>query len=88
LRLQGEFAYPLDLAKAVLARETIKTECTRQSQNVWEKRLAVVDLKRKFPALGDKADDEFLIDKERPVKKPEPSSVFFSTSRTTLLKFC
>ncbi|KAJ7132115.1 enhancer of polycomb-like-domain-containing protein [Mycena epipterygia] len=73
LRLQGEFAYPLDLAKSVLARETLKQECARQAQNVWEKRLAVVDLKRKFPTLGDKADDELLIDKERPSKKPETS---------------
>ncbi|KAJ7133035.1 hypothetical protein C8R46DRAFT_1140417, partial [Mycena filopes] len=73
LRLQGEFSYPLDLAKAVLAREGLKQESARHAQNVWEKRLAVVDLKRKFPALGDKADDELLIDKERPTKKVETS---------------
>jgi enhancer of polycomb-like protein len=78
LRLQGEFAYPLDLAKAVLAREGLKQENARQAQNVWEKRLAVVDLKRKFPTLGDRADEELLIDKERPPKKQETSSsVFF-----------
>ncbi|KAJ7035651.1 enhancer of polycomb-like-domain-containing protein [Mycena alexandri] len=71
LRLQGEFSYPLDLAKAVLAREGLKQESARHAQNVWEKRMAVVDLKRKFPALGDKADEELLIDKERPVKKAE-----------------
>ncbi|KAJ7880322.1 enhancer of polycomb-like-domain-containing protein [Mycena olivaceomarginata] len=74
LRLQGEFAYPLDLAKAVLAREGLKQENARQAQNVWEKRLAVVDLKRKFPTLGDRADEELLIDKERPPKKQETSS--------------
>ncbi|KAJ6624941.1 enhancer of polycomb-like-domain-containing protein [Mycena sp. CBHHK59/15] len=73
LRLQGEFAYPFDLANAVLARETLKQESARQSQNVWERRLAVADLKRKFPTLGDKADEELLIDKERPVKKQETS---------------
>ncbi|KAF7370853.1 Enhancer of polycomb-like protein [Mycena sanguinolenta] len=73
LRLQGEFAYPLDLAKAVLAREGLKQESARQAQNVWEKRMAVVDLKRKFPSLGDRTDDELLIDKERPPKKQEMS---------------
>ncbi|KAJ7089681.1 enhancer of polycomb-like-domain-containing protein [Mycena belliarum] len=73
LRLQGEFAYPFDLAKSVLARETLKQQSARQSRNVWEKRLAVVDLKRKFPSLGDKTDEELLVDKERPAKKPETS---------------
>ncbi|KAJ7224458.1 enhancer of polycomb-like-domain-containing protein [Mycena pura] len=73
LRLQAEFVYPLDLAKAVLARESHKQESVRQSQNVWEKRVAVVDLKRKFPTLGDKVDEELLIDKERPAKKQETS---------------
>ncbi|KAF7309638.1 Enhancer of polycomb-like protein [Mycena indigotica] len=71
-RLRDEFVHPLDLAKHVLARETMKQESVRQSQDVWEKRMAIVDLKRKYPALV--GDEELLIDKERPVKKPEPSS--------------
>ncbi|KAJ7493445.1 enhancer of polycomb-like-domain-containing protein [Mycena galericulata] len=74
LRLQGEFSYPFDLATAVLARETLKQECARQAQNVWEKRMAVVDIKRKFPTLGDKGDEDLLLEKERPTKKPETSS--------------
>ena len=68
-----EFQYPLELAKAILNRESTKKELAQQSQVVWEKRAAFVDLKRKFSALGDKGDEELLIDKERPAKKPELS---------------
>lgn len=68
-RLQAELSYPLELAKSILARETLKKECTNQSQDIWEKRLAFVDLKRKFSMFSDKGDEELLIDKERPVKK-------------------
>ena len=46
-----------------------------QSQDVWEKRLAFADLKLKYPMLNDKADEELLVDKERPVKKPDTSYV-------------
>lgn len=44
--------------------------------------MAVVDMKRKFPTLGDKGDDDLLLEKERPAKKPETSS----SSRITGLK--
>jgi enhancer of polycomb-like protein len=47
-----------------------------QSQAVWEKRLAFADLKRKFPALHDKADEELLVDKERPAKRTELDNSF------------
>ncbi|KAJ7623472.1 enhancer of polycomb-like-domain-containing protein [Roridomyces roridus] len=79
VRLQNELSYPLELATAVLQRENLKQECARQSQNVWEKRMAV------FPSLGDKADDELLLDKERPAKKPDIASSS-SSSRITGLK--
>lgn len=68
VRLQTEFAYPLELAKAILARETQKKECVDQSQHLWEKRMALADLKRNFPLLNDKADEELLVDKEKPKK--------------------
>ena len=68
-RLQAELQYPLELAKLILERETLKKECTDQSQDIWEKRLAFVDLKRKLSMLSDKGDEDLLIDKERPVKK-------------------
>jgi enhancer of polycomb-like protein len=67
-RLQVELHYPLEIAKALLSRETIKKEVAQQAQEVWEKRLAFADLKRKFPTLNDKLDEELLVDKERPVK--------------------
>jgi len=72
-RLQIEFHYPLEIAKALLSRETVKKEVAQQGQAVWEKRLAFADLKRKFPTLNDKLDEELLVDKERPVKKPDPT---------------
>ena len=70
-RLQMEFTYPLEIAKQLLNRETLKKEATQQAQVVWEKRLAFADFKRKFPSLHDKIDEELLVDKERPVKKIE-----------------
>jgi len=71
VRLQSELAMSLELSKLVLARETLKKEYGPQAQNVWEKRLNVVELKRKFPTLGDKADEELLQDKERVPKAPK-----------------
>jgi hypothetical protein len=65
-RLQVELQYPLELAKMILERETLKKKCTDESKDIWEKRLAFVDLKRKLLMLSD---DEDLIDKEKPVKK-------------------
>lgn len=70
-RLQIEFAYPLELAKSLLSREKLKQESVAHSQAIWEKRLALVDLKRKFPSLNDKLDEELLVDKEKPVKRPD-----------------
>ena len=67
--------YPLELAKSLLIRETLKKDCAVQSQDVWEKRLAFADLKLKFPMLNDKVDEELLVDKERPVKKLDLSYV-------------
>lgn len=76
IRLQAELIYPLELAKALLDREARKKEATQQTQQVWEQRMGLVDLKRKYPSLGDKGDDELLVDKEKP-KKTENSCVSF-----------
>ena len=73
-RLQAELHHPLELAKLILARETLKKECTDQSQDIWEKRLAFVDLKRKLSMLSDKGDEDLLIDKERPAKKSDEAT--------------
>ncbi|KAG6901511.1 hypothetical protein C0995_010980 [Termitomyces sp. Mi166 len=70
IRLQAELTYPLELAKSLLERETRKKEVTQSSQQVWEKRMGLVDLKRKYPSLGDRGDEELLVDKEK-LKKTE-----------------
>lgn len=69
-RLHAELAYPLELANAILLRETQKIQCQSEAQNVWSLRRRLVDLKRENPSLGDKADEEFLVEKERPKKIP------------------
>lgn len=76
LRLQSELLSSLDLAKTVLTRETMKRDVAHQAQNVWEKRLTLVDLKRKFPALGAKEDEELLHDKERVPKRLKMDSAY------------
>ncbi|KAF5321443.1 hypothetical protein D9619_000083 [Psilocybe cf. subviscida] len=73
--LQMELQYPFELAKYVLAWETMRREAAKQAQGVWEKQMAMVDLKRKYPSLGDKLDEELLIDKERPSKRQEIARV-------------
>lgn len=77
-RLQMEFSYPLEMAKLILSRETLKKEGALHAQVVWEKRLAFADFKRKLPSLHDKTDEELLVDKERPVKKIDAAYVFQS----------
>ncbi|GLB42746.1 putative enhancer of polycomb-like protein [Lyophyllum shimeji] len=81
IRLQAELSYPLELAKAVLERETRKKDAVEQTKQVWEKRMGLADLARKYPSLSEKGDEELLIDKEKPKKvdvtrpakiKPEP----------------
>lgn len=75
-RLQAEMSVALELAQSLLHREGIKRESAELAQQVWQKRVAFVDLKRKFSQLGTKEDEDLLVDKERVVKKvkqPEPA---------------
>lgn len=74
LRLQSELAQSLEVAKTLLARENLKKENAQQVVQVWEKRLEFAELKRKFPILGTKEDEELLHEKERVVKKPRLES--------------
>ena len=66
------------MAQQVLIRENKKLEVNNEAQQVWDQRAAFVDLKRKFPMLGAREDEEFLVD--RP-KKPKlnDSAYAFST---------
>ncbi len=70
--LQKQLHEPLQMAKAVLKREALKRESSHFSLNIWQRRVALVDLKRRTPSLGEKGDEELLIDKELPpLKKPD-----------------
>lgn len=69
----------MDLAKSVLQRETCKQDFAANSKAVWDARFNLVDLKRKFPTLGSKEDDELFHDKERVPKRPKTEAyVFFA----------
>lgn len=69
IRLQSELATAMELANSALQREGLKREFASHGKSVWESRFALVDLKRKFPALGAKEDEELFHDKERVPKK-------------------
>ncbi|KAK0185657.1 enhancer of polycomb-like-domain-containing protein [Armillaria mellea] len=70
--LTGHFADACNLVKKARQREDLKLRSLRQWHNVWFARVAIVNLKRKNPFLaGDKIDDELLVDKEPPPKKPD-----------------
>ncbi|KAJ8588901.1 hypothetical protein M405DRAFT_862573 [Rhizopogon salebrosus TDB-379] len=75
LRLQSELTQGLELAKTLLSRENLKRDYTQQTLQVWDKRLEFIELKRKFPSLGTKEDEELLLNKERVVKKPKIETV-------------
>ena len=82
MRLQSELAQSLELAKTLVARENLKKENVQQVVQVWEKRLEFAELKRKFPALGTKDDEELLHEKERVVKKPRLESTKYDLYST------
>ncbi|KAJ3473978.1 hypothetical protein NLI96_g12716 [Meripilus lineatus] len=71
VRLQAELTTASELVRGVLTREAYKKDVAVKGQDVWEKRFGLMDLKRKFPALGSKEDDELFYDKERVSKKPK-----------------
>lgn len=71
VRLQNELATAFEIANEVIARETVKKEAAQLQQDVWNRRILFSDLKRKFPTLSTKEDEELLIDKERVTKKPK-----------------
>jgi hypothetical protein len=87
-RLQTEFHHPLEIVKAILSRETVKREVVQQAQAVWEKLLRFADLKRKFPTLHDKLDEELRVDKEQPVKKTRFFISFDFICCSSSLSFC
>lgn len=75
-----ELAQAHGLAKSLLERENLKKDDAHEVLRVWEKRLEFAELKRKFPSLSTKDDDELLHDKERVVKKPKAEAVGYVES--------
>ena len=49
--------------------------------------MPLIDLKRKFPSLNDKGDEELLADNEEPVKRPEAPCVVWSFLLKQILIF-
>lgn len=69
IRLQSELTTALELAKGVLQRESLKRQVAVEGKAMWERRFIAVDMKRKFPQLGSKEDEELFQDRERVPKK-------------------
>ena len=76
----------MDIAGELVTREVMKKEVLQQTQQVWDHRFAFSDLKRKFPSLSTKEDDDLLVDKERPPKrtKQERYALFVHIICTTI----
>ena len=88
-RLQSELLTSLELALAVQTREQHKRRGTTEGRAVWERRVALVALKRKFPSLISKEDDDLLYDKERVFKKPKlETCVLLSPCRSISNALC
>ncbi|KLO14831.1 hypothetical protein SCHPADRAFT_294586 [Schizopora paradoxa] len=65
IRLKGELSMAFELGRLVHAREVTKRSCTAETRSLWDKRLSLADLKKKFPTLTSRDDEELLVDKER-----------------------
>ncbi|KAF5385750.1 hypothetical protein D9615_002489 [Tricholomella constricta] len=72
IRLQSELAYPLELAKHIFQREHLKRDAVQHARIVGNRRLGLAEFKRKYPYWGDKADEDLLVDKEKPKKADLP----------------
>lgn len=84
-RLQSELTTAFDLANSVLRREVLKRDAVAHGSAVWDKRCNFVDLKRRFPGLGTKEDEELFHDKERVVKKPKTEIAYVQSQNAWLL---
>ena len=83
-RLQSELTTAFDLANSVLRREVLKRDAAVHSNSVWDKRCNLVDLKRRFPGLGTKEDEDLFYDKERVAKKPHKEAPYVQFHDTWL----
>ncbi|KAJ7730202.1 hypothetical protein B0H14DRAFT_3616866 [Mycena olivaceomarginata] len=67
-QLYQNLSQVLDIANAVLMRESVKQAAAVQSHNVWRARQLMADVLRRFPSLITKADEERLLEKPRETK--------------------
>lgn len=78
IRLKGELVSAFELAKNVLNREIQKRDVQIEARSVWDKRMALVDMKRRFPLLGGIIEEDLFFDKERVPKRPKPSDTSYA----------
>ena len=69
-RLQQELAVSQELARGLCQRETLKRDLLASSLTTFEQRVEFATLKRKYPSLSVKEDDELFIDREFVPKRP------------------
>lgn len=84
-RLQSELTTAFDLANSVLQREVRKRDAVAHGNAIWDKRCKLVDLKRRFPGLGTKEDEDLFHDKERVAKKPKTETAYVQFRNAWLL---
>ncbi|KAF7307766.1 Enhancer of polycomb-like protein [Mycena kentingensis (nom. inval.)] len=71
--LHHNLTQALDVATALLQRETVKQAFATESQAVWVARQPMADFLRQFPSMVTKADEERLLDKPKKIRpKPPP----------------
>lgn len=70
VRLRAEFGQAYNLALSVLQREQTKQMQLQSGYSLWKARATMLDLKRKLDLHISKDDEDVLVDKERPAKKP------------------
>ena len=63
IRLQNELTTTFEITNEVVTRGTFKEKKTQLYREVWNQRTVFSDLKRKFPTLSTKDDEELLVDK-------------------------
>lgn len=67
MKLQKEFGNVLDMAKLVLQRELLKRDGAKAMSDVFQKRAALVQIKRKHVWAAQQDDNQLFLD-----EKPKP----------------
>jgi enhancer of polycomb-like protein len=73
VRLKAELGQSHNLALAILQREQSKRNQTNNTLLLWRARCKALELKRKIGWCITKEEEDSLVDKERPAKKPKTS---------------